>query len=271
MDFDELPIKGDSYMRIMFLTQSPRTDTMEARHDRIQALLRSYASPGTDIDLHYPDDFAGAQVFEAMGDKNALSGLHHAIETPALIAKAVWAAQEGYDAVIQSNTFDPGVEASRLAVGIPVVGLLRTALHVGATLADRIGILVPLEGHVPYTRRLVRSYGMGDRIVGVRSLGIYGKELESDKPRILDKATELMQRLVEDDGSELLLPLGGALIPYVVDPLELQERVGVQVINTKAVGIGMAELYVRLGLTHSPLTYPQAELGHGAFVSSVLS
>ena len=29
---------------------------------------------------------------------------------------------------MQSNTFDPGVEASRLAVRIPVIGLLRASL-----------------------------------------------------------------------------------------------------------------------------------------------
>ena len=43
----------------------------------------------------------------------------------------------GYDAVIQSNTFDPGVEASRLAVRIPVIGLLRASLHFAASICDR--------------------------------------------------------------------------------------------------------------------------------------
>ena len=257
-------------MRIMVLTQSPRTPTMDKRHDRIQALLQSYASPGTTVDLDYPDDFPGAEVFEAQGDKMALTGLHHAIETPALIAKTVWAAEQGYDAVVQSNTFDPGVEPGRLAVSIPVIGLFRTALHVAATLADRIGILVPLDGHVPYTGRIARAYGMSDRVVGIRPLGIYGKELESNKEHITEKAVELMQQLVKEDRAELLLPLGGALIPYVVDPAILQERVGVQVINTKAVGIRMAELYVNTGLTHSAVTYPQADLGHQAFVSPVM-
>ena len=40
---------------------------------------------------------------------------------PALIRKIFWAQQNGYDAVIQSNTFDPGVEGGRLAVGIPII------------------------------------------------------------------------------------------------------------------------------------------------------
>ena len=52
-----------------------------------------------------------------MGGQSILTGLHHAMATAALIRKTVWAQDNGYDAVIQSNTFDPGVEpgASRCA------------------------------------------------------------------------------------------------------------------------------------------------------------
>src|SRR5262249_41011397 len=71
-----------------------------------------------------------------------------------------WAAENGYDAVISSNTFDPGVDGGRLAVNIPVIGLLRTSMHAALTLADRVGITVPLPGHVPYTWRILRSYGL---------------------------------------------------------------------------------------------------------------
>ena len=62
-------------------------------------------------------------------ERKALSGLHHILETPALVQKAIEAERSGFDAVMQSNTFDPGVEASRLAVRIPVIGLLRASLH----------------------------------------------------------------------------------------------------------------------------------------------
>ncbi len=39
--------------------------------------------------------------------------------------------EQGFDAVVQSNHFDPGVEAARLAVRIPVIGPFRTALAEG--------------------------------------------------------------------------------------------------------------------------------------------
>src|SRR6266700_7992670 len=124
-------------MRIMFLNQAPR---QSAHYDpaTIEAQLNSYASSGTKVEVGFPDDYEGSQVFEAIGAQSALNGLHHMMETPAIIRKIFWAAENGYDAVISSNTFDPGVDGGRLAVNIPVIGLCRVTLHAALTLADRV-------------------------------------------------------------------------------------------------------------------------------------
>ncbi len=125
-------------MRIMFLTQMPRepgqTDEDIAE---IERLLRGYASPGTEITHSFTEDFPGAMVHEVLGKAQPQNGLAHVLEAPAIIERIAWAAENGFDAVIQSNTFDPGVEGGRLAVRIPVIGLLRTALNVASTICDR--------------------------------------------------------------------------------------------------------------------------------------
>jgi Asp/Glu/hydantoin racemase len=252
-------------MRILFLSQSPEDPADREENARVQQLLRSYASPGTELDLGFPDDFPGARVMVDMGAKMQLTGLHHAMETPALVQKAVWAEQNGYDAVVQSNTFDPGVESSRLAVRIPVVGILRTNIHAAAMLADRIGITVPLDGHVPYTWRILRQYGMDDFVTDIRPIGMYGSDLVKRRDELHDRAMELMRGLVRD-GAHCLLPLGGALIPYVVSPEQLQSQLGLPVLNTKLIAIRFAETLVRAGLSHSPLTYPRADIDPAAFI-----
>jgi len=66
---------------------------------------------------------------------------------------------------------------------------------------------------------------------------------------------------------EGILPLGGALIPYVVDPLDLQRELGVPVFNTKSTSIRFAETCHALGLTHSQITYPTADLSYADFTS----
>src|SRR4030081_2259042 len=117
-------------MRIMFLNQAPRKSAAyEAA--KIEAQLNSYASPGTKVEIVFPDDYEGSQLYDTIGSQNVLNGLHHTVEAHAIVRKIFWASQNGYDAVISSNTSDPGVDGGRLAGDIPVIGLLRPSMPAG--------------------------------------------------------------------------------------------------------------------------------------------
>jgi Asp/Glu/hydantoin racemase len=256
-------------MRILVIDQAPRNETKKPPYqvDAIEKQLNSYASAGTKVEIGFPDDFQGARVMEVLGAQSHLNGLHHLMEAPGIVRKIFWAEQNGYDAVISSNTFDPGVDGGRLAVAIPVIGLCRTAIHAALTLSDRVGITVPLAPHVPYTWRILRSYGLDRFVSDIRPLGIYGADVAQRKDEILKMAVKLIRSLVDDTRAEIIMPLGGALIPYVVDPKDLAQATGVQVLNTKAIGIRFAETCVALGMTQSGLTYPRAKLTYEDFTS----
>jgi allantoin racemase len=248
-------------MRILMLNQAPMTGKRRPHYDieGVTEQLKTYASPGTTIDLGFPDNFEGSEVFHSLGAESKLNGLHHMVETPSIVRKILWAEENGYDAVISSNTFDPGVDGGRLAVSIPVIGPLRTSMHVGLTLADRVGITVPLASHVPYTRRILRAYGLESFVSGMKPIGIYGDNLKQRKQEIFDVTVKTIRSLI-DEGAEIILPLGGAIIPYVVDPADLAQATGVQVINTKAVCVRFAEMCVAFKLTHSAIAYPRGNL-----------
>jgi Asp/Glu/hydantoin racemase len=148
-----------------------------------------------------------------------------------------------------------------------VIGLLRTAVHAALTLADRVGITVPLAGHVPYTWRILRGYGLDRFITDIRPLGIYGKDIVERKSEILAATTKLIQGMIDETRAEIIVPLGGALIPYVVNPDDLAKATGIQVLNTKAIGIRFAEMCVAFGMTQSALTYPKAKLTYEDFTN----
>jgi Asp/Glu/hydantoin racemase len=257
-------------MRIMFINQSPALKDRKELYDvaEVTALLNSYASPGTQVDIGFPDDFEGSQVFFKLGDVSGLNGLHHMMEVPSIVRKIFWAAENGYDACISSNTFDPGVDGGRLAVDMPVIGLLRCSMHAATTIADRVGITVPLSPHVPYTRRLLRSYGLEHFVTDIKPIGIYGEDAAAHKDAIFEVTVKLIKGMVAN-GAEIILPLGGALIPYVVNPDDLARETGVQVLNTKAIGIRFAETCVALKMTQSALTYPRAKLNYKDFTSKL--
>lgn len=242
-------------MRMMFLNHSFRRHS-PALEAHILKLLESYAAPGTQFELAYPEDLGGGDVLSLLEERKALSGLHHILETPALVKKAIEAAQLGFDAVIQSNTFDPGVEASRLAVRIPVIGLLRASLHFTATLCDRFGLVVPLETHMPHTLRLVQAYGMTRFVCGIKTVDLYDSGDLSGYHDIVVERTIAAGRELVREGAQAIIPLGGKIYPYVVTPDELEPAIGVPVVNTKAVGVRFAELMVSAKITHSQKAYP---------------
>ena len=256
-------------MKILFLNQAPRKADKGPPYDvaRIEAQLNSYASPGTKIEIGFPDDYEGSQLFNSLGAQSGLNGLHHMMETPAIVRKIFWAAENGYDAVISSNTFDPGVDGGRLAVDIPVIGLLRTSMHAALTLSDRVGVTVPLAPHVPYTRRLLRTIGLEHFVSDINPIGVY-VDVQKRKDEIFEITVKLIREMVAN-GAEIILPLGGALIPYVVNPDDLARETGVQVLNTKAIGIRFAEMCVNFKMTQSALTYPRASLNYSDFTSKL--
>jgi Asp/Glu/hydantoin racemase len=253
-------------MRIFWISPNPEAPTESHQLNRSHQLIRSYAAPGTEIDFGAPDDYVGAGALVKIRNQGALPGLHHVLSTTSFIRKIVWAEHEGYDAVIQSNTFDPGVEAARYAVNIPVIGVMRCALHHATILSGRLALSVPFESHVAETWRILRSYGMERFVQAIRPVGLYPGNMR-DEQELQDKLVEVMREMVREVRPEMIIPLGGALVPYVVDPKVLEAEVGVPVMNTKTVAIRFAETCVALGLTQSPIAYPKVDLSYEDFQS----
>ncbi len=243
-------------MKILFMGPNPTDPKRNGGESHSQQLVRSYAAPGTEIDFASPDDYVGAHVLVKIAGESALPGLHHVISTTNFIRKVAWAEANGYDAATMPNPFDPGVEAARLAVKIPVIGVQRVALHTATVLAGRIALTVPFQSHVYETWKIVRSYGMENFVKDIRPIGMYpGNMGTSDN---LKNATiQVMKDQIAACSPEYIVPLGGALIPYVVDPKELEAAVGVPVLNTKVAAIKFAEMCVNFGMSQSNVAYPR--------------
>lgn len=246
-------------MRIMILNHQPKREGGPAYEARVQALLQSYASPGTTVEVHYPEDLGATEVTAHLRRSQALAGLHHALEVPALVKKTIEAERMGFDAVVSSNTFDPGVEVARCAVRIPVIGVLRTACHFAATIADKFGLIAPLDSHALYASRIIDNYRLRRFMSGIKAINTYETgDLMAHHDLLLERMVAVGKALIAE-GAHAIIPLGGRLVPYVVAPLELEAQLKVPVINTKLVGIRHAETLVYGKSSHSLKSYPHAE------------
>lgn len=245
-------------MRIMYLNHTSKREGSPEYEARIAALANSYASPGTTVEIHYPEDLGGTEVLSHLRKSQALAGLHHALEVPALVKKIIEAERTGFDAVVLSNTFDPGVEVARCAVRIPVIGVLRAACHFAASICDRFGLIAPLDSHALYARHIIEHYRMDSFVSGIKAINAYDTgDLTPHRDMIFERMLAIGKELIAD-GAHALIPLGGRLVPYVVKPLELEAELKVPVINTKLVGIRQAETLVLGKNSHSIKSYPWA-------------
>jgi allantoin racemase len=245
-------------MRIMALNHTFVRDIDPVLEKRRLDRLQSYASPGTIIDGDYPEDLGGGEVLHHLRKTKALSGLHHIIGTPALVKKILEAERAGFDAVVQIDAFDPGVEAARLAVRIPVVGLLRASCAFAATLCDRFAITVPVQSYIPYVWRMVQTYRMDHFVTAIRVIDLFEVgDLTQYHDAILERTVKVARELV-GGGAQALVPLATRLIPEAVSTEEVEREVGIPVANTQAVGIRFAEMMASSKIAHSLPSYPWA-------------
>lgn len=223
-------------MRIAFLGTQQRLD-----------YLRTIASPGVELDNLA--DFTGTKLRPSSIESRLeeLELAHWVIE------RAVEAERRGFDAVITGCFGDPGVDAARELVRVPVIAPGETTLLTAKMLAHHFSILSPLPETVPIAREQTHKVGVASNVASVRSLGIPVETIRERSPETLDRLVALGRRCVEEDGAELLV-FACASMSLLAE--EVAPAIGVPVINAVRLSVRAAEMLVGAGLTHSAITFP---------------
>ncbi|MFT5129864.1 MAG: allantoin racemase, partial [Rhodothermales bacterium] len=128
------------------------------------------------------------------------------------------------DGVIVSAFGDPGVEAVRELLDVPVTGISESAFltahllgrrHVVVCLTKRLGI---------WYRECAEHYGLDGRIVAVRALDVPPADITQAREECAQQLLALCQRAVRDDGAEVIIMGGGpvaGLARELVDDIEV--------------------------------------------------
>lgn len=181
-----------------------------------------------------------------------------ALAAPEICRAAVAAERSGSDAVVVFGSLDAGVEAASHLVNIPVVGSGRVGYHVAAMLGHRIASVVYTESSISYARSLIMRYGLENRVVSIRSLGIALTDL-SEAARtgeLFRRLSEVGRIAVDHDGADVLFPQGVSMVPIHCDAGTLSRSAGIPVVDGLAAGIRMAEFFVDTEVTTSRIAYP---------------
>ncbi len=242
-------MSGRKPVRLLYqmTTAKQHTDLGMAEVERRLAYCRSFLGPDTSVDISVPTEGPGS--IESRADAAAA--------VPALMANVLKAEAAGYDAVIISCFSDPGLEACRELVSIPVTASAQAAMHVASQLGARFSVLAPGSRRSSRGGESPRRYRLQDSFASARLSGLSVMDLARNRDETLDRLAAAGRLAVDEDGADTLI-LGCMSMAFHGIEAELSQRIGVPVVNPVPASLMMAELFVRCGLRPSPLAYAPA-------------
>jgi allantoin racemase len=211
-------------------------NTSRAMTAKIAAAAREVAGPSVDVVAVCPDD--GPAAVESHTDE-----AFAAVAVIQLIEQDL--ARGGSDAYVIACFGDPGLDAARELVDVPVVGIAEAAMHVASIAGRHFGIVTTLSRTLGRARDLVERYGMTRACVSMSGSGIPVLDLEDTSSQSFEVIAELSQDAVVGHGADAVV-LGCAGMADLCGVLS--RRLGVPVVDGVAAAVGIAAGMARMGV-----------------------
>lgn len=210
-------------------------NTSRAMTAKIAVAAREVAGPDIEIDAVCPVD--GPDAIES-----------HVDEAFAAVAVIDLIEDDqrrgGSDAYVIACFGDPGLDAARELVDVPVVGIAEAAMHVAAISGRSFGVVTTLTRTLGRARDLVARYGMGEACVSLAGTGIPVLDLEDTSSESFERIAELCHAAVDAEADVIVLGCAG-----MADLCRtLAVRVGVPVVDGVGAAVGIAAGMVRMGV-----------------------
>ena len=222
-------------MTRILVVNSNTTDSVTAR---IGEAARAAASPGTAIEA----------MSAPFGLPLIVSRADWLLAGPATLA-ALGARRGSYDAAVIACFGDPGLDAAKELLDVPVLGISEAAFHAAAMLGRRFGVVSFTAALRPMFQDCLAHHGLGGRCTGFRMgppfSGDPGTVAEERQALIL----ELCRQSVEEDGAEAVILAGGPLAGLAP---RLAAQVAVPLVDGTAAAVRLAEALVGLAPSRKP-------------------
>ncbi len=169
--------------------------------------------------------------------------------------------EKQFDAVIIGCAGDPGLTPARELLDIPVVGPAEASFLYACMVSDRFSILTVLTAGVESedgVRILVREKGLESRLSSIEFVHIPITDMwgQNKEKAVTQMIKGILKAKEKGAGSIVLGCMSLAFL--MVDDI-LIEKTGLPIINPLKISIKTAETFVNLKLTHSRVTYPEAD------------
>ena len=208
-------------------------------------LLREWAFPGTEVDI----------VGATEGPASVESMYEEYLSIPATAKLIYEMEKKGYDAAILGCAGDPGLDAMReITSKMLVVGPGQTSMIVGAMLGHKFSVVTIEDSMIASSNELAFKAGVLEKLASVVSVNIPVLELMVNREESLKKIIEVGKKAVKEDRADSLV-LGCMSMGFLNVAEEIEQAVGVPVVNPSKVGLKVAEALIGSKLMHSKTAF----------------
>jgi Asp/Glu/hydantoin racemase len=206
---------------------------------QLSGYLRSVSSPGCEV-----------EVFGIQPGARHPHPITEFRSAGQVIANALIAQQQGYDAFVIGHFPEPGLAEARSAVGIPVIGLGEATMLHACTLGRKIGLVTTSPVLVPYHEDQIARHGLHRRVIAVRAVhaqtGQFYRAFDDEREyRSLREAFIGQAELMLGLGIDVIIPAGG--YPMLLSAREQSFAIaGATVLNGLPVAVAAAETAIGL-------------------------
>jgi allantoin racemase len=208
-------------------------NTSEVCSATILAAARSHCGPGVSAGVLTAHD--GPPYIETLRDE-----VVPASAVVRLLEERVAAAPSAFQAFIIACSSDPGLEAARATVDVPVLGIGESALLLARGMGQPYAILTNIDDDEPYMRDMARRYGLDGNLVSVRAAGYSVEDFDLGREGVAAGLREAGQRAVADGARSVCL--GCAAMAGLTE--ELSRALGVPVFEGVASAMLLAGIYL---------------------------
>jgi allantoin racemase len=189
------------------------------------------------------------------GPASIESAYEEYLSVPGAIERLVEAERAGFDGVVLGCFGDPGVDAMREMVDIPVMGPGEASMLMAASLGHRFSVVTVLASVVPLLERLAWQVGVDRKLASVRSIEVPVLELGRDPNETFRRMVEEGQAARDHDRADVII-MGCMSMAFQDRQTDMAARLGIPVVNPVHAGVKMMQALCDLGLRHSRKAYP---------------
>ncbi len=217
-------------------------NTSETNRQILIDTLAPYQEPDTVIDV----------VNAKRGPEGLESYYHKQIQGAEILPMVKKAEEDGYDGIVIACYGDPGIEAAKELVNIPVVGIAEASLLLAPMLCHKFLVLGTADSSVPRIERFIRQLGLNEELGEVRAInpGIAWTIVDSLKNREKSKQLiiEACKNALEESNAELIILGCSEMSEHAA---AIQKELGIPVIDPVVTAVQLAIALIKMNLAQS--------------------